>query len=84
MGNKDGEEEERSVYQRLNKARMIRREGTSVNDMFSVFKDVVTAVAPKMVGYRVPKGRKEGDARWKGEIKKATEERRAHKKMLQI
>lgn len=44
------EEYDRRVCERLNKARMTVKEGTGVNDMLSVLKDVMIAVAVEVVG----------------------------------
>ncbi len=38
-------------------------EGTIVNDVLSVFKGVVIAVAAEVVGYRVHRNRRKGSAR---------------------
>lgn len=71
-------------YVRLNEAQMIVGEKTNINDMFNVFKDILTVVEAKAVGHRVHKGRKKGTEWLTCEIKKATEEkRRAYKTMLQ-
>lgn len=49
--------------------------------MFSVFKDIATGVAPEVVGCRVHKGRRKGNAWWTGERQRVTEgKRRAYKK----
>ena len=66
------EKYERIVYERLREARTAVRKETSVNDVFSLFKGVVTTVAAEVVGYRVVKGGRKGNAWWTQEIKEAT------------
>lgn len=78
------EEYERKVCERLREARMTVEEGISVNDVFSVFRDVVTAVAAEVVGYKVCRSRRKGSAWWADKIKEAIEwKKKAYKKMLQ-
>ena len=62
---------ERTVCERLREARTAVGEETSVNDVFSLFKGVVTAVASEVVGYRVVKGGRKGNAWWTQRIKEA-------------
>lgn len=42
----------------------------SVNDKFNVPKDTVIAVTVEVVGYKVRKNRKKGNAWWTDEIKR--------------
>lgn len=78
------EEYGRNVGERLSEARLTVREGTSVNNMYRVFKDVVNIVAAEVIGYRVCKGRQMGNAWWIAEIRETVVgKRRADKKMIQ-
>ena len=78
------EEYERKVGVRLREASVSVREETSVNEVFSVFKEVVMSVAAEVVGHKVLKGRRGGSAWWTDEIKEAVDEkRRAYKRVLQ-
>ncbi len=52
-------------------------------NIFRIFQDAVTAVAVEVVGYRVHKGMKRGNAWWTGEIKKTIKGKRTHRGMLQ-
>lgn len=71
------------MCERLNEAGMIVREGSSVNDMFSVFQDVI-AVAAEVAGCREHKSRKKRNAWLTDEIKEAIGGmKRGYKKMLQ-
>ena len=73
----------RRLCERLRKARTTTGDGASVNDVYSVFKGLMNAVAAEMVGYRVDRGRRKKNAWWTDEIKEAVEEkRRAYEKML--
>ena len=77
------EKYERIVCGRLQEGRTAVSEETSVNDVFSLFKGVVTTVVSEVVGYRVLKGGRKGNAWWTQEIKEAIQDKRAYKKMLQ-
>ncbi len=77
------EEFEKKVCEKFGEARMTVGEETSVNDVFNVFKEVMT-VAQKVVGHRICKCRAKGSAWWAEEIKGAVEEKKkAYKRMLQ-
>ena len=77
------EKYKRIVCERLREARTAVGEETSVNDVFSLFKGVVTTVADEVVGYRVVKGGRKGNAWWTQEIKEAVEDKKtAYKRML--
>lgn len=76
------EEYERMLSERLNEAGKTLSDGTSVDDILSLFKDVVTVVAAEVVGYRGHKDGKEGNTWWTGDIKEATERREGHGKNI--
>lgn len=53
---------DRRVCERLIEAKWVIKEGTSVNDRFRIFKDVWITVVAEVIGYRVCKDRKRGNA----------------------
>ena len=53
---------ERKAWKRLREARMTVEEGTSVSEVFEVFKDTVTTLAAEVVGYRPLMGHTKGSA----------------------
>lgn len=47
------EECERKICETLRESKMTGGEGTSVNHVFNMFKDIVTVVAAEVVGYKI-------------------------------
>ena len=52
----------KKVYEKLRESRVSVREGTSVNDLCNVIKNVVMSVVAILVGYKVFVGRRWGSA----------------------